>query len=227
MSMRVFRAAYNLNNNRRFQALVMTIKNLDPARPVVAFDADGVLLDLKTSYLSLATRILGRPLAERTKSYCFQERFGLTREEAEQVRAQLYTFAGMSALPPLPGAVETVRSLKRAGFQVAVVTGIPPALEAARRANFAAAGIEVDAIFCTGSAFDSKRHILEAVRALSYVDDHLDHVEHARAAGVPVLGWIDQDYGCHYARPKDFLHCFGPSLAQIGHELIARVRALA
>ncbi len=204
----------------------MTARTIDPKRPVVAFDADGVLLDLKTGYRALASGVLGRPLAERTKSYCFQERFGLTKEEAAQVRAQLYTAEGMSRFSALPGAVETVAALRCAGVQVAIVTGIPPFLEEARHRNFAALGIEVDAIFCTGGAFDSKRHVLEAVNALSYVDDHLDHVEHARAAGVPVLGWIDQDYGCHYDRPKDFLHCYGPNLAEIGHELIARVQAL-
>jgi phosphoglycolate phosphatase-like HAD superfamily hydrolase len=204
----------------------MIARTIDPKRPVVAFDADGVLLDLKTGYRALAAEVLGRPLAECAKSYCFKERFGLTEDEAAQVRTRLYTAEGMSALPALPGAVATVAALRREGFQVAVVTGIPPFLEEARHRNFATLGIEVDAIFCTGSAFDSKRHILEAVNALSYVDDHLDHVEHARAAGVLVLGWIDQDYGCHYDRPKDFLHCYGPSLAEIGHELIAKVRSL-
>lgn len=204
----------------------MTTKDLDLTRPVVAFDADGVLLDLKTGYRTLATRVLGRPLAEHTKSYCFHERFGLSKEEAARVRELLYSGEGMGALPALPGAVETVTALRRAGFQIAVVTGIPPYLEDVRRRNLDAVGIEVDAIFCTGGAFDSKRHILEATRALSYVDDHLDHVEHARDAGVPVLGWIDQDYGCHYGRAKDFLHCSGTSLAEIGDELVARVRAL-
>lgn len=204
----------------------MTASTIDPKRPVVAFDADGVLLDLKTGYRALASEVLGRPLVECTKSYCFQERFGLTKDEAAQVRARLYSAEGMSALPALPGAVETVAALRREGFQVAIVTGIPPFLEEARRRNFMTLGMEIDAIFCTGGAFDSKRHILEDVNALSYVDDHLDHVEHAHAAGIPVLGWIDQDYGCHYDRPKNFLHCLGPSLVEIGPELIARVQAL-
>ena len=69
-------------------------------------------------------------------------------------------------------------------------TGIGSNWQAARDANLRACGLRDFQLFCTGSAFEPKRPVLEAIGAHTFIDDRLRHLHDVQEL-IAHLVWID------------------------------------
>ncbi|GAA3090712.1 HAD family hydrolase [Streptosporangium carneum] len=158
----------------------------------VGFDLDMTLADTRAGiaavYDELALRVgvfidsaavvarLGPPLEWELANW-------LPAEEipgAVAVYRSLYPSIAVPATTPMPGAVQAVEAVRRAGGRVIVVTG-KNGPDAAR--TVAALGLDVDEV--VGSVFGAaKGPALAGFGAAAYVGDHVADIEAAKAGGV-------------------------------------------
>ena len=154
--------------------------------PILALDADGVLLDYNLAYAAAWERAFGvRPVEQDPDAYWATERFGLTRlDEAAMQHFRSHFDAGFWAeVPALPGAVAACVALAEAGYELVCVSALPPAFAEARLGNLRAHGFPIERVFATGhesSDRSPKADAINALAPLAFVDDYLPYMR-----GVP------------------------------------------
>lgn len=160
-------------------------------KPVLALDADGVMLNFHDHWVHLAQIRLDRPLPPLNRSYHFGKRLGLSREEYDQCWDYFREANGWSTVPAYPG-VGTVLDLLAQEFELVVVTGIPDNALKARKENFADLVLPLSRVYVTGHRDNTKKQILEGLSAVAFVDDRLQHLQEASEAGISSLFWVDR-----------------------------------
>jgi phosphoglycolate phosphatase-like HAD superfamily hydrolase len=158
---------------------------------MIAFDVDGVVLDLECRVLDVFEELEGYRPQRLNGRYCFGERYALGEQAVARMWRHFNERGLWGDLNPYPGAVEAIRTVQAMGLPIAFVTGIDPADRALRAANLQRLGIRDFGLYCTGSAFAPKRPMLTQLAARAFVDDRLRHLNDA-APVVEHLGWIDQ-----------------------------------
>jgi len=101
-----------------------------PPSPVpvrVYVDFDDVLCETARTFLEVVEREFGRRFAfEDLRWFDLDKSFNLTPEELGRLMDFVHAPDVLLAMPPMPGAVETLRAWAEAGVEVSVVTGRPP-----------------------------------------------------------------------------------------------------
>ena len=167
-------------------------------RPILALDADGVLVDLHLGYATAWQRAFGVYPAERDpQAYWPIDRWQVERLEGErrlQLRAQ-FDEQFWTALPAIAGAVQACHRLHDAGFDLVCVTALEQEFEAARLRNLRALGFPIERVIATGHYEGERSPKADAIAALSplaFVDDYIaymrgvpDHVHTALVLRAP------------------------------------------
>lgn len=155
-------------------------------RPLIALDADGVLLDFHHAYADAWERAFGaRPRERDPLAYWPMDRWAVERLDdagRQRLRACLDDHF-WSTMPALPGAVQACHRLHDAGFQLVCVSALESEFEAARLRNLRALGLPIERVIATGNAGDARSPKADAIEALSpvaFVDDYLPYLR-----GVP------------------------------------------
>lgn len=150
-------------------------------RPIIALDADGVLLDFVGAYRYAWQRAFGvLPALKDARAYWAIDRWDvryLEGEERERLR-QSFDQDFWSQLPALPGAVEACERLVAAGYELACVSAISPRFREARMANLKAHGFPIERMIATSSESDGgspKADALHALAPVAFVDDYLPY----------------------------------------------------
>lgn len=152
-------------------------------QPILALDADGVLLDLHAAVAMAWERAFGvRPAERDPLAYWPKDRWEVTWPEAgealERFRA-CFDEDLWSSLPALPGAVEACHRLHDAGYTLVCVTALRPHLEAARLRNLRGLGFPIERVIATGSTEGERSPKADAIAAMSpaaFVDDYLPYL---------------------------------------------------
>ena len=167
-------------------------------RPILALDADGVLVDLHIGYATAWQRAFGSYPAERDPlAYWPVDRWQVDRLENDQrllLRAQ-FDEPFWASLPAIAGAVQACHRLHDAGFNLVCVTALDAEFEAARLRNLRELGFPIERVIATGH-FDGlrspKADAIEALRPQAFVDDYIvymrgvpDHVHTALVLRAP------------------------------------------
>lgn len=183
-------------------------------KPVLALDADNVLLRFSDYWHALAQDRLGRVIPEHREQYHFMARHELTREEYNQVWDYFREKEGWSNVPFYPGVGDVLDVLAEE-FSLVVVTGIPDEALAPRQEAFRKAGLPVTQILATGHRDTSKSELLAGLNPVAFIDDRPLHLQEAASAGVRRLFWVDQGY--------DTLEQAPPGTTKVSgvHELIS------
>ncbi|MBW4046846.1 MAG: HAD family hydrolase [Proteobacteria bacterium] len=154
--------------------------------PLLALDADGVLLDYLDRYADAWRDAFGaRPAVRDPLGYGPLERWDVPRLDADG-RARFRKHFGVdfwSSLPAMSGAVEACTRLHDAGFELVCVSALDVAFEASRLKNLRALGFPVERVYATphdGGDRSPKADRLAALRPLAFVDDYLPYLR-----GVP------------------------------------------
>jgi beta-phosphoglucomutase-like phosphatase (HAD superfamily) len=149
------------------------------ARPLIALDADGVLLDFHLGYASAWQRAFGQAPMERDPlAYWPMDRWQVERLDAER-RAQFraaFDEHFWTTVPAIDGAVEACHRLHDAGFELICVSALDSEFEAARLRNLRDLGFPIERVIATGNAAGErspKADTIEALQPLAFVDDYV------------------------------------------------------
>lgn len=155
-------------------------------RPLIALDADGVLLDYLEGYADAWRDAFGaRPEVRDPLGYGPLDRWDVPLLDADE-RARFRQHFGSkfwSSLPAIPGAIDACTRLHDAGFELACVTALDTAFEASRLENLRALGYPIERVYATphkDGHRSPKADRLNALRPVAFVDDYLPYLR-----GVP------------------------------------------
>ncbi len=156
-------------------------------RPILALDADGVLVDLHAGYARAWQRAFGVTPAERDPlAYWPMDRWDVGRVDAEQrllLREQFQQAELWENLPAIAGAVDACHRRHDAGYDLVCVTALEQRFQAARLRNLKALGFPIRRVVATGHAEGErspKADAIAALRPVAFVDDYIAYMR-----GVP------------------------------------------
>ena len=151
-------------------------------RPLIALDADGVLLDFHLAYAEAWRRAFGaRPQERDAQAYWPIDRGQVERLEGERLaHFRAHFDAGFwASVPAIEGAVPACKRLADAGFELVCVSALEAHFEAARLSNLQALGFPIERVIATGNAAGERSPKAQAVAALcpvAFVDDYLPYL---------------------------------------------------
>lgn len=155
-------------------------------RPLIALDADGVLVDFRLAYASAWQRAFGSRPAERDPlAYWPMDRWQVGRlDESRRLKFRAaFDEQFWTTVPAIDGAVEACHRLEQAGFDLVCVSALEPEFEAARLRNLRELGFPIERVVATGNATverSPKADAIAALRPIAFVDDYLPYLR-----GVP------------------------------------------
>lgn len=151
-------------------------------KPILALDADGVLVDLHAAVAMAWERAFGaRPRERDPLAYWPKDRWEITWPEGEALERLRACFDEdlWASLPALPGAVQACHRLHDAGHELVCVTALRPHLDAARLRNLRALGFPIERVIATGSSEGERSPKADAIASLmpaAFVDDYLPYL---------------------------------------------------
>lgn len=147
-------------------------------RPLIALDADGVLLDFHLGYASAWQRAFGHAPAERDPlAYWPIDRWHVERLDAvgrERFRSA-FDEEFWTTVPAIPGAIEACHRLRAAGFDLVCVSALDVEFQSARLRNLRDLGFPIERVVATGNAEGArspKADAIEMLRPVAFVDDY-------------------------------------------------------
>lgn len=155
-------------------------------RPILALDADGVLLDFHMGYAAAWQRAFGeRPRERDPLAYWPMDRWDVDRLDRGGLDRFKVEFGEhfWTALPPIAGAIEACHRLHEAGYELICVSALELRYEAARLRNLRDLGFPIERVIATGNTTGErspKADAIEALRPAAFVDDYLPYLR-----GVP------------------------------------------
>lgn len=151
-------------------------------RPIIALDADGVLLDYNTGYRHAWNRAFGElPELKDPDAYWAMDRWEVRRvegDERERLR-ECFDEYFWSNLPALDGALNACQRLHAFGFELICVSALGPEFREARLTNLQALGFPIEHVFATSNRASSespKAATLRELRPVAFVDDYLPYL---------------------------------------------------
>ncbi len=156
------------------------------ALPLIALDADGVLLDFHLGYASAWRRAFGHLPAERDPfAYWPIDRWEVERLDPPRraVFRAAFDEHFWTTVPAIAGAVEACHRLQQAGFDLVCVSALEPEFEAARLRNLQSLGFPIERVIATGNAEGArspKADAIESLQPIAFVDDYVPYMR-----GVP------------------------------------------
>ena len=150
-------------------------------RPVIALDADGVLLDFHLAYASAWQRAFGHYPDERDpQAYWPMDRWKVPRLGMFRRRRFKSEFGELfwSTVPPMEGAVQACHRLREAGFDLVCVSALDVRFEEARLHNLRNLDFPIERVIATGNRETErspKADVVEELRPVAFVDDYLPY----------------------------------------------------
>ena len=151
-------------------------------RPLIALDADGVLLDFHLGYAGAWQRAFGvRPRERDPLAYWPMDRWEVERlEEAQRAQFRLHFDEPFwASVPQISGAVDACHRLHDAGFELVCVSALESRFEAARLRNLCDHGFPIERVIATGnesSERSPKADAINMLRPVAFVDDYLPYL---------------------------------------------------
>jgi phosphoglycolate phosphatase-like HAD superfamily hydrolase len=149
------------------------------SRPLIALDADGVLLDFNLGYASVWERVFGwRPNERDPLAYWPKDRWNVDPlDDAGKVKFR----AGFDeqfwlTVPALDGAIDACHRLHDAGYQLVCVSALDLEYEQARLKNLRDHGFPIERVIATGVGEGERSPKADAIEMLqpeAFVDDYL------------------------------------------------------
>lgn len=154
-------------------------------RPLLALDADGVLLDYLEGYAEAWRDAFGtRPAVRDPLGYGPLDRWEVPLLDADgRARFRQYFSAKFwSSLPAIPGAIDACTRLHDAGFELVCVSALDTQFEDSRLENLRRLGYPIERVYATphdGGFRSPKADKLAELRPIAFVDDYLPYLRGA------------------------------------------------
>lgn len=150
-------------------------------KPLIALDADGVLLDYHQAYRLAWLQAFGEDLQEvNPNAYSPSDRWGARRLQSREELAILHEAmreAFWSDMQAIDGALKACNALHDAGFELVCVTALANKYETHRMENLKRLGFPIERVHATGSdwaaaeSISPKAKILNQLKPVAFVDD--------------------------------------------------------
>ena len=154
---------------------------MSTARPIIALDADGVLLDYGNAYASAWARAFGsHPVERDPTAYWPIDRWTVDRLSGtalEQFRA-CFDDLFWSTIPAVDDALEASNKMHDAGYRLVCVSALEVRFEAARLRNLRDLGFPIERVIATTAHAISespKAGVLRELMPAAFVDDYLPY----------------------------------------------------
>jgi len=150
-------------------------------RPLIALDADGVLLDYSLAYGHLWERAFGYFPKELDKdAYWPMDRWEVEALDGEKLSIFKACMDEQfwSTIPAVEHAVQACHRLHDAGFNLVCVSALRPQFQSARLRNLRDAGFPIERVIATGRSTGDrspKAEAIEQLGAAAFVDDYLPY----------------------------------------------------
>ena len=151
-------------------------------KPIIALDADGVLLDYNLAYAGVWQQAFGvYPQEKDPRAYWALDRWDIERLDGDR----LAQFRGKfderfwESLPALPGAIRACKDLQSAGYLLVCVSALSEQFATARQRNLQRLGFPIEMVIATGKHADGKNpkaDALHLLRPVAFVDDYLPYM---------------------------------------------------
>ena len=151
-------------------------------KPLIALDADGVLLDFHLGYADAWRRAFGALPPERDpQAYWPNHRWQIEPLDEARMAHFLAHFDAhfWSSVPAIPGAVQACERLVAAGYDLVCVSALEKSYERARLNNLRALGFPIEQVMATGNAAGDRSPKAQAIAQLlpmAFVDDYLPYL---------------------------------------------------
>lgn len=151
-------------------------------KPIIALDADGVLLDYNLAYAGVWQQAFGVYPKERDpRAYWALDRWDIQRLDGDRLAhfREKFDERFWESLPALPGAIRACKDLNSAGFLLVCVSALPEPFAAARQRNLHRLGFPIEIVIATGKHADGKSPKADALHLLRpavFVDDYLPYM---------------------------------------------------
>lgn len=151
-------------------------------RPIIALDADGVLLDYHLAYRDAWQKTFGvLPNIKDPLAYWPIDRWEVQRLAGNDLENFRKNFDQQfwSTVPAIAGAVEACLKLHHAGYELVCVSAIEEQFQAARLHNLQTLGFPVLRVIATTNSADQispKAEALHALKPVAFVDDYLPYL---------------------------------------------------
>lgn len=148
----------------------------------IALDADGVLIDYNLAAAHVWHKAFGSmPQVKDPTAYHFRNAYCidiLQGKEKEHYNAHFEK--AWACMPAMQGAVQGCKMLHEAGYELHVVTAMPPKYAQMRRDNLRALGFPIASVTATGGANtlgNPKKETLLSMKPIAFVDDLLSNFQ--------------------------------------------------
>jgi len=155
---------------------------LSSNKPIIALDADGVLLDYHQAYQAVWALAFGEPPAVKDPlAYWPQDRFDVSRlvgEELEFFRGH-FDEIFWATIPAIHGSVEACNALDEAGYELICVSAFDNKYLAAREENLRNCGFPIGRVIATESGdniVSPKSMALKEIQPVAFIDDYLPYL---------------------------------------------------
>ncbi|RZI39827.1 HAD family hydrolase [Herbaspirillum sp. HC18] len=151
-------------------------------KPIIALDADGVLLDYHQAYAQAWAKAFGAlPALRDPLAYWPIDRWNVRRlvgDELVQFRT-CFNHHYWSSIPVISGALDACCALASAGYELVCVSAIEEQFQAARLSNLRHCGFPIERVIATANAgadVSPKAAALRELRPIAFVDDFLPYL---------------------------------------------------
>ena len=152
------------------------------AKPTIAIDADGVLLDYGAAYPHAWERAFGTfPQELDPKAYWPLDRWQVERligERLDHFRRH-FDESFWSSIPAMPGALDATNALHDAGHELVCVSALDPRYEQARLRNLRQLGFPIERVIAVPHVDvvgNPKAAALTELMPAAFVDDYLPYL---------------------------------------------------
>jgi phosphoglycolate phosphatase-like HAD superfamily hydrolase len=148
-------------------------------KPILALDADGVLLDYSRAWANAWARFSGaHPVEKDPKAYWHFDRYDVPRLKGDRLLElrRCFNEEFWSSIHPLQGALEACNKLHDAGYELVCVTALDASFSTARLRNLRAHGFPIERVLATGNTpgdVSPKAAAIHALRPVAFADDYL------------------------------------------------------
>lgn len=166
-------------------------------RKKIVLDVDGVLLNFIDAFEEVAHTLkddFGKELQINKNLYHLNHRLGITLEQENRVWQKFEELNMWEKLNPLPGVIQAIESINKAGFDIYIVTAIEEKYMESRLKNLREIGVIPKEIYCVGYN-NSKKEIVDRIKPDVFVDDRLDHLHNASSPFQ--LVWLQDEVEQH------------------------------
>lgn len=150
-------------------------------KPIIALDADGVLLNYHVAYRNAWYKAFNQfPALKDSNAYWPIDRWEVRKLDGDELIhfRSFFNKKFWETIPAIDGAVEACNSLHAAGFELICVSALESKFENSRLKNLKTLGFPINRVFATSTTderINPKAEVINSIKPIVFIDDFLPY----------------------------------------------------